>query len=375
MSVPRLPPEVVDLVLSYLQTPHDSKTLKASTLVCSEWFPIARQHLFSVLNVREDGTPNCDSVHFLHVVRLSPGIRMAVKHLRIKGPSTSHAIPFDSLFTLLHELPHLQHLTLHRMMIPSHLGENLPQLSLRKLTLRYVSDEMDESRRCSSMFQFLDLFVVEQLNMLFILWYYPFMAPPRKTVSATPISSTFKAFRVQASFSAAQCLEFLCFSPNLNAVTELDIRIDSFNLLISLGSLVDEQGCAIRTLKLRFTEKLSVYERHDWMDFQNIVQRHLQPPLHALLSLKSFHLVATTLSNASPFWGVFPAFFRALPTTLTEFHLCCASSPFPVEIPQFDQLIHGYPNLTDIYVHSPCGEAMEKDMRSSQSGKTFHCID
>ena len=373
MSVPRLPPELVDLVLGHLQPPDDSETLRASTLVCSEWFPIARQHLFFVVHIREDESHN-DSPRFLHVVRSSPGIGMVVKDLRVIGPPRLRIISFDVIFTLLRELPRLQHLVLYRMTIPPYLGENVPQFFLRTLTLRTVRDERDKGRRCSTILPFLDLFNVEQLNLLSVLWLNPTIARPHEIVSPTHIPPTFKASRVKLSFSVALGLDFLRHSANLSALTELDINTHNIHSLTSLGPLVGDHRCDIRTLKLRFTE-ISSPSRERPINFQDLVQQHLLLPLRAFRSLKSFHLAIYGLSNASAFWEVFPAFFEVLPTTLVEFHLYCPSSPFPVGIPQFDQLVHSYTNLTDIYVHSPCSEAMEKDVRCSQSGKTFHCVD
>lgn len=116
LSLPRLPPELTDMVIDNLCWDLDS--LRNTCLVCRSWLPRSRVHLFKRLTVSIPRRKAFDAaVAFL---RRKPHIARLIRSLQLKGPLLLYdddtplaaqqqppSIPVSALVTLLVILPRL----------------------------------------------------------------------------------------------------------------------------------------------------------------------------------------------------------------------------------------------------------------------------
>jgi len=117
---PRLPLEVVEMIIAYLK--YDTRSLRACTLTCHSWYIIAVPHLHHTLTVSSDlwkggkfRWPN--SVRSMHTLGLLP----LVKEFRIRGRSHGFSsMRFDSrTLRQFSALTNVQKLEIGRLDIPN----------------------------------------------------------------------------------------------------------------------------------------------------------------------------------------------------------------------------------------------------------------
>ena len=114
----KLPRELTDIIFSHLRG--DIRTLKACSLVSSIWLPSSRLYLFENVVCYAIGPSGCALQDFILWICTSPGARLYVKSLNIRGPRIPMSkAPMDisSLFVLLPHIPNLENLFLYNLEI------------------------------------------------------------------------------------------------------------------------------------------------------------------------------------------------------------------------------------------------------------------
>ena len=379
---PRIPPEVVDHILDNLELPIDYKSLCASTLVCSEWLFVARNHLFSTIHLREDSlAPRRNAKGFFHIVRLSPGIGLAVKSLSVKGSLSvlsSPVIPFDDIISLLGQLSHLQHLTLSHMNPPSSDTEfptTVPHPMLRTLSLTSLCYRPGQiSYGNTSILRFLDLFSnVNQVRIERVDILGHKVLPSSVTLSHLAASSIVLGSETSSNQTF---LDILRLSPTLQFLTELDVTFARFtNVLPNLCSLLGDRKCVIRTLTLRHYLDQDSWSKEDPNAAEDAVQELLCPTLQGMYSLRSFRIFVEWNREDALFWDVCPSILRALPSaSIEELHFYYSTLRAPVDLDFFDGILQMHAHLRMVCVYAPWHRGAEVPVRTLDGGKVVRFL-
>jgi len=121
--MPLLPPEIMDMVIDHLF--NDKPALSSCALVCQDWLPSTRYHLFHTLRVQEiipSNQPRYAALHnvwlqdFQDFVRSSPAVCTYIKELHVASyPEDSSMVlhvGVATLLTIFTSIPALEYLSL-----------------------------------------------------------------------------------------------------------------------------------------------------------------------------------------------------------------------------------------------------------------------
>ena len=366
----RLPPEVVDSILSYFQTPRDHKTLSSCSLVCLEWLPISRERLFAAINLHEmrasdPSSSRRDLETFLNVIDTSPEIGLSVRRLVVRSRGGRTTLSYQSLVSVLHQLPRLQHLVLHDMYLPGIFPDDLcenPCSSLEKLSLVDIFNPSQSTYGAATIFHFLQLFsYIREIEFKGVHLFRNTLSSFYDDVfSHSPDLATFKMSNLTLDSREQDNMIFLQMLQDAAVVENMEslkIIMQSFALplaplscLLSLG----ERQCGIRTLMFEFQPRYGIMALAEQFSsaFQADIQHVLRPALQKLSRLRSFHLMMHSVYNPPPLWHMCLAQIHALPSSVSEVHIYMKTEFFPFNIAHLRQVSEKHRNITNFYLHT-----------------------
>ena len=357
----RLPPELVDHLFAYLCVPDDSPALCSCSLVCSEWLPIARAHLFGTVHLHEARVSYArkDLLAFLDILRASPGVGLSVKQLHVRSQGRRTTLSFRNLILVLQQLPHLQRIVLSDVYLPGTFPDHrlgpIPCSSLEKLSLVNVVNPSQSIYRAATIFHFLRLFsrirevdftqshlFSNTLSTSFdaLLVHFPF--PARLNTSKLTLGSR--------EHDNATFLRMLQTTHVMETLQELKIIIrDPFFFFAPFKHLT--HGPPNNTIHT-FTIEIDLSPHFIFSRTTLHITNAVRPALRSLHLLRTFHLILRPIPIPADSWNLSLAQLRALPSGVQDLHVY-AHAISPSCFAQMGEAVDGCAGLKNVYVHLP----------------------
>ncbi|KAI0702003.1 hypothetical protein BC835DRAFT_1411260 [Cytidiella melzeri] len=258
----RVPSDIVEIILDHNS---DCKLVqKRCSLVCREWLPLARRHLFHTVRV---SLANNDRsiVGLLALLDSSPSIRTSIRHFTLKysprfsSPSSRARASLDglSLLLLLSELSRLQILSLQGIQLSR--TEELRdafldrKFSLRSLTLRDIT--CSDAPRHGDVTNVLSLFShVGYLVLESILPNFQTKCVSSLTTSA-PYDVRVEGLELPGTrhgVGTTVWLSLLC--PSLRFLTCISMFCHSFRDVTCFANILSQASGTLRSISLKLSD-------------------------------------------------------------------------------------------------------------------------
>ncbi|TCD64838.1 hypothetical protein EIP91_003586 [Steccherinum ochraceum] len=272
MNVPSLPLELVIAIARAVSeySEHDKSALRAMSLACRAWLPVAHQRLFEHLEIHVEKLTTL--VQFLRTENDSPlskyilRIELSMRRRRDEGES----IPLSVLSALMSKLPHLQSLTLLGFpFVKVDLQDSLNGcFTMRKISVDFFQEGVESTSQDFA--AFINLFsdveevYIRGLDWSEFSWRYG-LSPLLKIREHFQLEGASFQTRIKNLGIVAQdertelmVLELVRRGPSVRSLTSISINGESLDTFVALSDLLKEAGESIVELRFGIFENLQV---------------------------------------------------------------------------------------------------------------------